>query len=304
MRISERGMTRTVLTDLMSNRSRLERLHEQLSSGSRINRPSDDPGGTVTYMNIESTLSELEQFRSNTSLARDWLNATESALNETTDLVHRLRELGVRGSTDTMPQESLDALAEEVSEIVDHLMAVANTRHVGRYIFGGYRTEAAPFHWVEDPVPGNHVSYSGDDGLITRRVGPGVEIQVNVPGDLQVGGADGGFFDNLLNTAADMRDALFAGDADGLDAGLGELDANQDEILAVRSQVGSRANRLDMSENRLEDMRISLTRVLSETADVDVAEAIMHLSMTERAYQVTLATGARILPQTLLDYLR
>jgi len=299
MRVTERGMTRTILTDLMANRGRLERLHEQLSSGSRINRPSDDPGGTVTAMQITSTLSEIEQFRSNASMARDWLSATESVLSETGDASNRLRELAVSGATDTMPQESLDAMADEVSEIRDHLFALANTQHVGRYIFGGYRTDEQPF--VHDAGEEPPFVYQGDDGRITRQVGPGVEVQVNVTGEE---GSGEGLFPDLLGTAAEVEDALRAGDKDSLNAAIEELDLRQDEALSLRSRVGSRVNRIEMSEGRLEDLKISLTRAYSETADVDMAEAIMELSMTERAYNVSLATGARVLPQTLLDYLR
>ncbi len=296
MRISERGMTRTILTDLMMNRSRLDRLHEQLSSGKRINRPSDDPGGTVTTMQINGALSELEQFRSNISLAAEWLNSTESVLAETSDVINRLRELSVRGATDTMSEAALGATAEEVSEITDHLLSLANTKHVGRYIFAGYRTDAEPFS-----LGATGFEYAGDHGAIMRQAGPGVEVQVNVPGDQ---GDGDGFFVDLLETASRIRDGLFAGDTAAVNDELDALDRSGEDILAIRAQVGSRVNRLQMSENRLEDMKISLTRTLSETADVDMAEALMELTLVERAYNVSLATGARILPQTLLDYLR
>lgn len=67
MRITENGMARTVLNDLMMNRNRLSSIYEKLSSGSRINRPSDDPGGTVTVMQVRSNLTEIGQFKTNTT---------------------------------------------------------------------------------------------------------------------------------------------------------------------------------------------------------------------------------------------
>ncbi len=300
MRVSERGMTRTVLSDLMANRTRLSRLQEQLSSGSRINRPSDDPGGAMQVMQIQSNLEEIEAFRSNASAARDWMSATESALAEISDVVQHLRELAVRGSTDALPQKSRDALAEEAAESLDHLFALANSEHVGRYLFAGYKSDAPPYGG--DSEVG--FTYSGDAGSITRKVGPDVEIQMNVPGTWAAA-AEGepGFLEKTLDTAVAVRESLSDGDLKALNDGLAALDIRQDEVLSARSSLGSRMNRLDMSENRLEDMSLSLRRMLSETADVDVAEAIMNLNMAERAYNVTLATGARILPQTLIDYL-
>ncbi|MFW5896488.1 MAG: flagellar hook-associated protein FlgL [Bacillota bacterium] len=301
MRISERGMTRNVLSDLMANRTRLSRLQEQLSSGSRINRPSDDPGGTMRVMQIKSTLEEIEGFRSNASAAHDWMSATESTLAEISDVVQHVRELAVRGSTDALPQESRDALADEVTESLDHLFSLANSQHVGRYLFGGYKSDEAPY----GGDAGTGFTYSGDSGSITRKIGPDVEIQMNVPGTWGATAEDApGFLEKLLNTTAQVRDDLSSGDLDAVNDGIVDLDERQDEVLSARSSLGSRMNRLQMSENRLEDMDLSLKRMLSETADVDIAEAVMNLNMTERAYNVTLATGARILPQTLLDYLR
>ena len=63
-------------------------------------------------------------------------------------------------------------------------------------------------------------------------------------------------------------------------------------------------NRLELSENRLQDMEISIRGAISNTRDADIAQLVMNLATAERAYQTALATGARILPQTLLDYLR
>ncbi len=292
MRVTERGMSRTVLNDLMANRGRLSRIQEQMSSGSRINRPSDDPGGTVTLMRVTSSLSEIDQYQSNISLGRERLNSTEAVLAEASDAVNRLRELAVRGATGSMPDASLNALGQEVSEIFEHLLSLGNTEHVGRYLFSGNQTDTRPFE--VDPTGG--ILYHGDEADMTRRIGPGIEVPLNINGEAT--------FRDVLESAASIRDALFAGEQGQVDQSLDALDGAQDTLLDERSQVGSRMNRLDMSENRLEDLKISLTRVLSETGDVDMAEAIMDLNLTERAYQVALATGARILPQTLLDFLR
>ncbi len=300
MRISESGMVRTVLRDIMGNRDRLSGLHQQLSSGSTINRPSDDPGGTATVLQVESNLSEIEQFDANCSLAEEWLGATESVLAEATDSVNRLRELAVGGAGDSLPAESMEALGREAEEITDHLLSLANTRHAGKYIFAGHQTSLQegerPFALDYDEEQNVQVQYSGDSGQMMRQVGPDVSLQVNIPGEE--------VFSDLLQTAAHIRDDLLADDSEAVAGRLQELDEKQDDLLSVRAQVGGRMNRLDMSRERLEDIKIFLRRVVSDTADTDMAEAIMQLSATERSYQVALATAARILPTTLLDYLR
>ncbi len=292
MRISENGMVRTVVNDLMSNRSRLSDLQEQLSSGSIINRPSDDPGGTATVMQLRGTLSELDQYKSNADYAHDWLAATESALNEATETLDRVRELAVQGASETLGDDSLYGIAQEVAGLKDHLISLANTRHSGRYIFAGYDTRNAP---VEVDADGEIVQ-SYDLGPMMYEVGPGIRMQINVSGER--------VFSGLLELVGELEEALLVGEHGQVGDMLEDLDAEKDRLLAVRAEMGGRMNRLELSENRLEELELSVRRVMSNTRDADVAELVMHLATAERAYQTSLAAGARILPQTLLDFLR
>lgn len=219
------------------------------------------------------------------------MTAAELALNEVSSAVNQLRELALQGSNDTLPDESLYALGQIAEGLVDHLLSLANTRHAGRYLFAGHQTRTQPFS-IEDSV----VSYAGDHGIMVHEVGPGIQMSMNVPGD--------GVFNDVLDVALGVRDALLDADSEAVSQQLDALDAASDVILTVRAQIGGRINRLELGRNRLEEMEISLARVMSETADVDMAEMVMHLAMAEQAYQTSLATGARILPPTLLDYLR
>lgn len=284
-------MVRTVLNDLMINRDRLATLQQQLSSGFTINRPSDDPGGTVTVMQARSTIAEIEQFRTNALLGEDWLRATESVLNEVSDALSRLRELAIRGAGDTLPDGSRYAVGQEIEGIVDHLLSLANTRHAGRYLFAGHHTRTEPMS-----LEGDEIVYAGDDGALEYEVGPGIRLTVNVAGDR--------VFMDMLDTGLSVGDAVREGNNEEIDGLLEEIDAAEDEVLAVRAQLGGRINRLELSQRRLEETELSMTRLISHTRDADMAELLMRLANAEQAYQVSLATGARILPPTLLDYLR
>jgi len=300
MRVSENGMTRTVLNDLMTNRKRMSDLQEKLSSGYEINRPSDDPGGTATTMQLTSTLSDLDQFKSNSNRAQDWIAATESALNEATETAGRLRELAVQGASGSLTEDSYQGIAEEVEGLVDHLVSLGNTRHAGRYIFGGRKTDEAPFDAdkiLEADVEDLDVDdiFEGDEGSMIFEVGPGVELEVNVAGDEA--------FSDIIMTALEVNEALEAAEPEAVSEQLSEIDTAVDEILSTRARMGGRMNRLELSENRLDELDESVQGVLSNTRDADIAELVMHLATAERAYQTSLQAGSRILPQTLLDHL-
>ncbi len=314
MRVTENAMTRTVLNDVMGNRGRLSHLQEKLSSGYDINRPSDDPGGTSSTMQLTSTLSELDQFKSNSDRAHDWLAATESALNESTDTVGRVRELTVQAASGSLSEQSYEGIREEVDALTEHLVSLGNSRHSGRYLFSGHQTDEAPYDidelWKEldeadDPEDlGDRLAnlddgggmFRGDEGTMTVEVGPGVELDINVSG------AEA--FDDIIETCLLLRKALEDPEENEIGEYLSDIDDAKDEILSARSRMGGRMNRLELNENRLEELDESVQRVLSETRDADIAEVVMHLATAERAYHTSLATGARILPQTLLDHLR
>src|SRR5690606_14141456 len=128
-------------------------------------------------------------------------------------------------------------------------------------------------------------------------ISPGVTLEVNVVGDEAFG--------PVFEAMVALRDALMNDQPDEIsNTILGELDAAIDNLLRIRAEVGAKANRLEAAANRLHELDLNVSRVLSETEDVDVAKAIMELKMQENVYRLALASGARIIQPTLMDFLR
>ena len=85
---------------------------------------------------------------------------------------------------------------------------------------------------------------------------------------------------------------------------IGKFDEAIDKNVTTRAEIGAKMNRLDLTQSRLEDQEINLRSLKSENEDVDIAETIMELRMQESVYQASLASGARVMQPTLLDFLR
>ncbi len=85
---------------------------------------------------------------------------------------------------------------------------------------------------------------------------------------------------------------------------MGLIDGHIDNILTARSEIGAKANRIEMTMSRLDAAEQSYTKVLSDTEDADMAEVIIRLKEQENVYNATLAAGARIIQPTLVDFLR
>lgn len=88
------------------------------------------------------------------------------------------------------------------------------------------------------------------------------------------------------------------------DIPLQDLDNSLDNVLRKISELGGKQNRVELARERMLDLQLNLTRILSEEQDLDYAEAIMELKMEEFAYRTALAVGARIIQPSLVDFLR
>ncbi|NLM95354.1 MAG: flagellar hook-associated protein FlgL, partial [Firmicutes bacterium] len=141
------------------------------------------------------------------------------------------------------------------------------------------------------------VQYMGDDGKLEVEIGVGIVMDYNLPGD-QV-------FSDIFTTLIQVRDWLRAGDCEELSTtGLAEVTKCTDDLLRWRSEIGAKVNRLEMTRERMTDFRLNVQKLLSQTEDIDLAQVVMELKMEENAYRTALASGARIIQPSLLDFLR
>jgi len=285
-----------VMNDLQNNLRRMEKEETTLSSGKNIRRPSDDPTATAKSLKIRTDLAHNEQYRKNIEESITWMNITESALDDMTNILQRIRELTIQGANRTLTPEDSTAIAKEIEQLKSELINVGNTSYNGRYVFSGFKTSTPPFSQ-------NDNNYYGDTNVINMELGMNNRIPINVTGDSLYKKVDGGGFD-LLGRIDYIVDRLKAGDSQAVSASLGGLDFHIENVLAVRADVGARYNRLELTKSRLEDDNYSLTELMSKIEDADIAEVIMNLQNDENVYRASLATGARIIQPTLVDFLR
>lgn len=146
MRITHRMVADRVNLNLQHSLKRLEHYSNQLSTGKKFHRPSDDPVGVGRVMSYASAVDRNEQFRLNMNQARNWLENTELALQNGLDVLQRARELAVYGANESLTAEDRRAIAPEMLELIDHFIGIANTETNGLYIFGGHQTLTTPFN--------------------------------------------------------------------------------------------------------------------------------------------------------------
>lgn len=308
MRITNRMLGQNVVNNINRNLEYMYRVQEQMSTGKRVNRPSDDPIVVARVLAFKTSIAANDQYKKNMEDAKGWIDASESALGMATDVLQRARELAVYGANGTMPEESMQALGEEVEQLLDEMVQVANTSYGGRYLFGGTYTTDTPFVRESDPAnPDFPVKYNGNTGEQNWEIAPGVVIPVNENGSKvfmeAVDDGAGGKL-SLFELLSDLSGALKSGDYGQVEASLGKFDQAVDHLLNIRAALGAKSNRMEMAMSRLDDTQIGLTTTMSKLEDVDLAETVMNYKNRENVYRASLATGAMVLQPSLIDYLR
>jgi len=309
MRVTNNMIFGATTTHARNHLEKLFGLQNQLATGKKITRPSDDPTGTDRAMLLRGTLKQQEQYQENIRDASTWLTLTDGALSEAYSVMDRARELAVRGANDSNQSDERIAMAEEVKQLRSQLQVIANSEINGRFIFGGTMTVAQPNRTpafempYPDPVPpATEIAYTGNDVLMDTEVVPGVTLPYNTPGASAFGqGTDA---DRAFKVLEDLELALRNGDSTEISQSIGRLDVALNRVSTERAVVGSRINRLDLLENRYADAAISYKERLSETEEPEFADVVSQLMQQESVYQASLAASARIIQPSLLDYLR
>ncbi len=292
-RITQGMLTSRSVDWLQSSLSRTAKVQEQLSTGRVLNRPSDSPTGTTSAMRLRSELNDQRQYARNAEDGSAWLNLIDSTVGGMTNDVRRARELALQGAnTGVMSPASREALATEIEQIRESLVAQTNTDYLGRPVFGGVTPGGKAFD-----ASG---AYVGVPGEVRRTVAAGVTVRVDVTGTDLVGPNGSSLFDDLEVLA----DAVRAGDFTTIGNGLTALQGRLDQLAVVRAQVGSAQTRTEAAAAKARDAELALTNSLSEVENTDLPRAIVDLKMQEAAYQAALAATGRVIQPSLVDFLR
>ncbi len=294
MRITNSMLAGTTLRNLNITVERLDKLQDQLTSGQKIGAPSDDPIGTAASLEFRTTLGELEQYVKNAEAATSWLDATDAALDTITQVLQRARDLGTQGASDTTALSDKQAMANEVSQLIDQAIALGNSKYAGQSLFAGVKVNTTPFSAVGNPPAS--VTYSGDSVAIARQINSRSSVTVNIPGDTALG--------QVFSAVIALRDALTSGSSTSVSSTLADVDSAMDSVISVRSQVGARMNRVGSEKERLESLKLNIAGLLSKVQDVDMTEAISAFAVQQNVYQAALAAGAKAILPSLLDYLK
>jgi flagellar hook-associated protein 3 FlgL len=290
-RISLATLGRRTFGHLDASLHRLKDIQEQLASGKRVSRPSDDPVSVGWALHHRLELTRVAQYQRNISDARGWLDTADQALQQAHRVLQQVRDIVLQGTNAPIGASERAALASQVDELRQALIGIANTRYLDRPVFGGTTDSTEAYD--------DNGQFLGDLGAVERAIGPDAWLTVAIPGPTAFGAPPADVFSTLSDIASGLR---FGSPA--LGPQLDTLDQRMAAVLDAAGLVGARQHLIEGISGRLGAQETDLQASLAEAEDVDLARAVMDLMLRQAAYQAALAATERVIQPSLLDFLR
>jgi flagellar hook-associated protein 3 FlgL len=284
-----------VLNGLQVNSQQQKQALQQVASGQKLNSLSDDPAAAASLVNLRIQSSSDTQYLQNISSLTGSLNVAGSALSSVVEALTVAQTVGVEGTSSTLNGSNRQALAQQVQDIQQQILGLANTTYNGEYLFAGTATTTEPY--VVDSSAASGVTYSGNDSSNSVEISEGQAMAVSLPGSQLFSNPT----TNVFQSLQDLSNALATnGDISGATAEV------QNALTFVSTQqtfYGNSVNRLNNAQTFLTQEQLQLTEAQSNTLDVNMATAVTNLVQAETTQQALVEAGAQISKMNLFNYL-
>lgn len=296
MRITQSMLSNNMLRNLTSSYNKMGKLQEQLSSGKKVNRPSDDPVVVMKGMGYRMQVDKVATYQKNLGEVNNWLDSSDDALDGVGQVLHRAKELVTNAAnTGTMTPEDRGKIKIELEQLQKQIQDLANTKVGDKYIFSGTMTDKPLYNNATDNN-GDVIGIETDPAFknsVEIEVFDGVSLKVNTDAA------------NLFKGIDDLFGKLTE-DGDGVDfsAALQDIENQMDAVLTARADIGARSNRAELMHNRLEMQEGAAKKQQSENEDIDYEKVITEMLTEESIHRAALSVGARIIQPSLVDFLR
>jgi flagellar hook-associated protein 3 FlgL len=305
MRVTNQISVNRNLHGVMQRSESYMRAQEVITTGVRVNRSSDDPTDAARYMRLRTELSRNLQYQRNVDAARIRLGSADSSLQRVDDMLVETRSLSVQAAQVTSIEDG-QALASEVEQMLESLVGEGNRKFIGRSMYSGSQIDQDPFIAVRDDdgkITSVILNVDNTSGEINGHISNNEAIELNLDGKQTFMGDTPGGSGDLFAMLIELRDGLLAEDIEVSEEIIGRVDDSMLRINAVRSEIGSRMQRVNRVEDRMFSREQFLVDHMSDAKDADLAEAAMELALEQSGYQAALASISKVMSTSLLNFM-
>ena len=286
-----------IIADLQQSQATLNVALQQVATGKSVSVPSDNPEASAEMVQNTIETGEVDQYTQNVTSVLGSVQSADSALGSVVTSLTQAVSYGTEGANGTMSASNQQALAQQVQGILTSVVAQANTSYQGAYLFGGTASTTPPY--TADSSSASGYSYNGNANSNSVAVGDQLNVQVNLPGSQIFSNTS----NDVLGSLSSLVTALQSGSSTDIETATNAVSAALNYVSQQRVFYGNAEGQLNSQETYLQQETVSLTSQQTSLVGVDEATAATNLSAAETANSAAMAAAAKVLPDTLLNYL-
>jgi flagellar hook-associated protein 3 FlgL len=286
-----------ILAGLQQSQTTLNQALEQVSTGKSVNVPSDNPAAASEMVQNTIETANVDQYTQNVTGVLSQVQAASSALSSVESSLTQAISLGTEGANGTESTANQQAIASQVQGILSSVVTQANTSYEGSYLFGGTASSQQPY--TADSSSPTGYTYNGNSGQNSVAVGDSTNVQVNLPGSQIFSNST----TNVLGSLSALVTALQGGNSSAIGTAVSGVTTALNYVSQQRIFYANADSQLNSQETYLQQETVNLSSQQSSLVGVNMAQAAINLSQAQTDNSAALAAAAKVLPDTLLNYL-
>jgi flagellar hook-associated protein 3 FlgL len=286
-----------ILAGLQQSQTTLNQALEQVSTGKSVNVPSDNPAAASEMVQNTIETANVDQYTQNVTGVLSQVQAASSALSSVESSLTQAISLGTEGANGTESTANQQAIASQVQGILNSVVTQANTSYEGSYLFGGTASSQQPY--TADSSSPTGYTYNGNGGQNSVAVGDSTNVQVNLPGSQIFSNST----TNVLGSLSALVTALQGGNSSAIGTAVSGVTTALNYVSQQRIFYANADSQLNSQETYLQQETVNLSSQQTSLVGVNMAQAAINLSQAQTDNSAALAAAAKVLPDTLLNYL-
>ena len=310
MRVTSNSFPTALQYQLEALATKQARLQSQAATGQRFSAPSEDPRATRKVLELQQETRRLSQYNENIDLSSEKLNSVYGAIQAVKKVSDRAGELATMVD-DMKSRDQLAAYRQEINQLIEQTVQIANTNNQFGYIFSGTKSNAEAYGITRNENGEiSEVEYQGSTDTLGIEIAKGSQISVEMAGSNTTESGtqglfetrEGSFFSNLI----ELRDRLDSGTREDVayirETVTTNLMKDESNVIYHISRVGALEARLETAKTLGTRRITAANEFVSKEVDADLAKTLVKLNEIQTAYLAALKSGSTIMNQSLLDY--
>ncbi len=288
----------SILEDIQQSDASLQTAFQEVSTGQKVNLPSDNPAASAAELQVQAQSANVDQYTTNSDSALSQAQLGDSVLTSVVSLLNQAITLGTEGANSTSSSANRASISTDVQGLLSNVVSLANTTFQGISIFGGTVSNEAAF--TADPASSTGYIYNGNSTVNKIQVGDSLTVQANIPGSTLFTNSSA----SVLGALSSLSTALSSGTSADIGTATAAVTTALNYVTQQHAVYGNTINQLTSQETYLSQEKVTLTSRATSLIGIDTATAAENLSQAETENSAVFAAAAKVLQNSLLNYLK